>query len=97
MLSAAFSPDGTRLVSVSDDDTLRIWRISWPGLVTFLRTSAQICLTPGERARYLLESVHEARRRYVDCEHGYGREALALPEFQGTGTSAAAQKLPPTR
>ena len=71
--SAAFSPEGTKIVTTSVDTTARVWSVGWKGLVGILRESTTACLTVDQRTRYLGEDVEEAKAEWEGCERGYGR------------------------
>jgi WD40 repeat protein len=71
--SAAWSPDGKRIVTASSDGTARIWLCSIPALQQALRDATTDCLTPHERCTYLLETEPEARRAYEACERSHNR------------------------
>ena len=47
MLSAAFSPDGTRIVTASDDITARIWDAATGNELTVLRGHEDPVLSAG--------------------------------------------------
>ena len=53
--------------------TARVWRVTWPVLVEYLRAHVSMCLTPEQRIRYLAESPPEARATYEACERRFGR------------------------
>ena len=55
--SAAFSPDGARIVTASDDDTARIWRVfpTTQDLVDYARSIMPRELTPEQRRSFFLE------------------------------------------
>jgi hypothetical protein len=71
--SAAWSPDGTRIVTASNDGTARVWLVGIPVLQQALRNATTDCLTPAERETYLLESPAEAHAGYEACERSHGR------------------------
>jgi WD40 repeat protein len=76
--SAAFSPDGTKIVTASTDQTARVWgRLSWEALSKFLREKTTACLTPEERMKFLGETASEAWAEYSRCEQGYDRTPVA--------------------
>jgi WD40 repeat protein len=55
--SAAFSPDGTRVVTASDDDTAKIWRVfpTTQDLVDYAKSIVARHLTPEQRKAFFLE------------------------------------------
>jgi WD40 repeat protein len=71
---AAFSPDSTRVVTIADDRTARIWSISWPELLSILQRSTTACLQPEQRVQLLLEDRETALMRSASCEKRQGRE-----------------------
>ncbi|MCH8039804.1 MAG: hypothetical protein IH977_05590 [Nitrospinae bacterium] len=74
MTHAAFSPDGTRIVTASGDRTARVWRVEWKTLLTYLREATTACLTKEQRIRYLGEEESQAQTAYETCERRYGRK-----------------------
>ncbi|WP_437607340.1 WD40 repeat domain-containing protein [Sorangium sp. So ce834] len=73
--SAAWSPDGQRIVTASHDGTVRVWRgISAPVLQELLRGATSDCLSPELRTTYLGETDAEAQQRHDACERSQGRE-----------------------
>jgi WD40 repeat protein len=50
--SAAWSPDGQRIVTASRDLTARVWSIGVPALREALRDATTDCLAPELRATY---------------------------------------------
>ena len=72
--SAAFSPDGTKVLTASKDGTARIWQVSWPGLLEHLQASTTACLTPQQRRKLLAETASQAWDSYASCEQSHGRE-----------------------
>ena len=72
---ATFTPDGTRVLVDSGDET-RILRVTWNGLEEYLRKRIGGCLTPEQRMRYLGETSPEAWRAYEECEHHQGRRPI---------------------
>ncbi len=70
---AAFSPDGSRIATVSRDGTARVWAISGVCLQAAIRSATNQCLDPPFRQRYLGEPPEEALRKYQACEHTHGR------------------------
>ena len=57
VFSAAFSPDGARIVTASDDNTARIWRVfpTTQDLVDYARSIMPRELTPEQRRKFFLE------------------------------------------
>ena len=70
--SAAFSPDGTRVVTASFDRTARVWRVEWMALMDYLTEATNACLTE-ERTSLLLESQADAAAAFETCERSYNR------------------------
>jgi len=64
---AAFSPDGTRLLTAGGGSP-RLRRVTWPALLEYLRENTRICLTPEQRIQFLVETPGEARKAYAKCE-----------------------------
>ena len=56
--SAAFSPDGTRVVTASDDETAKIWRVfpTTQALIDYARSIVPRQLTPEQRKQFFLEA-----------------------------------------
>jgi len=56
VLSAAFSPDGKRMVTASDDKTARVWKIfaNTQELVSHAKAAVLRCLTPAQRKAFFL-------------------------------------------
>jgi hypothetical protein len=56
--SAAFSPDGRRIVTASDDNTARIWNgdgfLDTQSLVSAAKAAVPRCLTPVRRKTFFL-------------------------------------------
>jgi WD40 repeat protein len=52
--SAAFSPDGKRIVTASDDETARLWVIfaNTQELVSHVKGVTPRCLTPAQRSAF---------------------------------------------
>ena len=71
-ITVAFSADGSRVLTVGFG-TARVWRVTWPVLVDYLRARLSLCLTAEQRIRYLAESPPEARATYEACERRFGR------------------------
>jgi WD40 repeat protein len=57
VLSAAFSPDGTRVVTASWDRTARTWRVfrTTQELISYARSIVPRQLTPEQRKQFFLE------------------------------------------
>ena len=58
VMSAAFSSDGTRIVTASEDETARLWDLLPDGqaLVSRAKTEIPRCLTPAQRKTFFLPS-----------------------------------------
>ena len=56
MRSAAFSPDGKRIVTASDDKTARLWEIfaNTQALVSHAKAATPRCLTVAQRTTFFL-------------------------------------------
>ena len=61
--------------AVSWDGTARVWRVTWPGLLAYLRENLNACLSTQQRERFLAESPADAWDAYATCESGFGRSA----------------------
>jgi len=59
VLSAQFSPDGTRIVTASSDDTARLWRIfsTTQALVDYAKKNVPRCLTSVQRKQFHLSAT----------------------------------------
>jgi WD40 repeat protein len=75
--SAAFSPDGQRVVTASYDGTARLWFLSINRVRQLLRDANKDCLSIGDRMTYIGETETQARERYEACERSYGRVPLS--------------------
>jgi WD40 repeat protein len=55
--SAAFGPDGTRVITASEDNTAEIWRVlpTTQGLIDYAKSIMPRQLTPEERKEFFLE------------------------------------------
>lgn len=71
--SAVFTFDGTRVVTLSGDNAVRVWTISWDELVDRLRERTSLCLSPEQRVMYLGETRDVAAKRFDACERSFGR------------------------
>ena len=56
------------MLTASVDGTARIWRVTWQGLVEYLRQNTNTCLTPEQRVQFLVESPSDARVAHAACE-----------------------------
>jgi WD40 repeat protein len=77
-LSASFNRDASRVLTFQrpfeeQTGTALLWRISWPGLINYLRSSTHACLTPEQRRQYLGEPKESASAAFKHCERQYGR------------------------
>jgi WD40 repeat protein len=75
---AAFSPDGTRVLTASEDNTARVWMVNWDLILALLRESTKACLTPSQRRELIGESTEESQAKYEECERQYGRKPLPI-------------------
>ncbi len=73
LTTAAFSPDGSRVVTASTDGTARVWAYTAVGLQQAIASMTGACLESGFRENYLAESAAQARRGYEQCERRHGR------------------------
>ena len=71
--SAVWSPDGKRIVTAYDDNTVRTWLLDIPTLQQALGAATTDCLTSEQRQTYLDESESEARMGNGACERTHGR------------------------
>ncbi|MGH7286803.1 MAG: WD40 repeat domain-containing protein, partial [Myxococcota bacterium] len=70
--SAAFSPDGRRIVTASPDGTARVWAADGRLLQALIRATISTCLEPQFRVNYLGELNREARATYARCRRCVG-------------------------
>jgi WD40 repeat protein len=63
VFSAAFSTDGTRVVTASNDNTARVWTVSWSALSDSPRLLAEVCSRKlaGAPARLTAGDIDKAR------------------------------------
>jgi hypothetical protein len=71
--SAALSPAGDRLMTVSSSDVVRVWQISSVPLQDAIRNASTACLTLEERREYLKENPEAAQRGSERCEDALRR------------------------
>ena len=86
VLSAAWSPDGTRIVTASEDGTARVWAAGEKLLRALSRKATNACLEPEFRFSYLGETKDEAKaidQRCRRCVETWGRQ------FDGRSIRAA--------
>ena len=76
VLDTEFSPDGSRVITASEDGTARVWSITWDGLITHLKSLTSASLTVEERMIFLGEDESDARKAYEKAERGFGRTPL---------------------
>ncbi len=66
--SAAFSPDGSHVVTASRDGTARYWRVTGPALLEHLKRATNACLSPEQRQHFMNEEAIVADARAAACE-----------------------------
>lgn len=64
----AVSPDGRWLLAATEKATAQLFPLDPADAIRPYRSINAACLSADDRARYLLESVNDARRRYAACE-----------------------------
>ncbi|MFO0609141.1 MAG: WD40 repeat domain-containing protein [Polyangiales bacterium] len=78
MRSAAFSPDGAYVVTVSDDFRACVWRWrSWASLSEMLWNATSYCVPVKKRMTLLGESGEEATEAYDKARAEVARRAAA--------------------
>lgn len=80
----AWSPDGSRVFTASDDGTARIRTIELrlEELEIAIDDVTTSCLSPDHRETYLAETGAEARERYEACERSHGRTPVLDEEHE---------------
>jgi hypothetical protein len=73
VVAAAWSPDGSRIVTASEDGAARIWPLTIGALQRTLRAATTDCLSPEQRQLHLGEAVFAALAGHVACELAQGR------------------------
>ena len=73
VLSAGFSPDGSRLRTVTADGRVRTWPVSGALLQERLEAETRVCLEPVFRQTALGETPVEALERFQQCSARHGR------------------------
>ena len=74
--NAHFSKDGTRVVSAAEDGSVRVWRTTWPDLLSYLRGATTATLTVEQRMILLGETQQDARFAYERDERAMRRTPL---------------------
>ena len=64
------------MITASEDDTARVWNITWDGILAFLKSLSSASLTVEERMILLGEDESDAREAYEKAERGSGRTPL---------------------
>jgi hypothetical protein len=65
---------GSRLTTVSSHGRIRLCRLSWQSLTSYLKAATSACLLADERQRYLGETPLAARAAFEVCEERHGRQ-----------------------
>jgi hypothetical protein len=63
----AWSPDGARIVTASDDGTAQVFPVDGARLMSFLWSATSTCLPPKERARLFGDDDAAARWGHEGC------------------------------
>jgi WD40 repeat protein len=77
VLSAEFSPDGTRVITALSDRTARIWPFTSPDLMSLLWRATPYCMPPTQRRELLGETEDMAREKHEACRAEVKRRAQA--------------------
>src|SRR5208337_1572294 len=79
----AFSPDGKRALTGSDDGTVRLWRVfsSAQPEIAEVKPSVPRCLTPNERKR---SHLHSAAPRWCHARNLWPYLDHGPPEVKGS-------------
>jgi len=66
--NVVFSSDGKRVITASEDNTVRVWRFDWKSLLAYLKSTRRECLKPAQRMRFFGEPAAAAEERAHTCE-----------------------------
>ncbi len=72
----SFGAEGSLLLgSPGSGAADELHRVSWRGLLDYLRASTTACLTPEQRMKFLAETSSEATAGHDACERRHGRKS----------------------
>jgi len=77
----AISPDDSKLMTASEDGSIRLWRNGWKSLIDYLRSRTTTTLSPEQRIVLLGESEKQAWQAYRIEERTYGRSGESAGPF----------------
>jgi WD40 repeat protein len=81
LTTGLIAPDGSELMTGSEDGSIRLWRNGWPDLQRSLRSLTTATLNPEQRIVLLGETEAQAWGAYRAGERPYGRSGRSAGPF----------------
>jgi WD40 repeat protein len=75
------APDGSELMTASEDGSIRLWGNGWPDLQRRLRSRTTATLNPEQRMVLLGETEAQAWKAYGAAERMFGRSVRSSGPF----------------